>query len=875
MALFSKISDIIQKKPKEIPLISIIIPVYNTTKDDIKEAFDSLLNQTIGFEKLEIIFVNDKSTKTSGVDLIKEYKNKYSNVLLFNNKQKKYDGPTRNNGLKHATGKYVMFLDDDDKYLSNACEFLYNIIEAEDVDVVNGNFIDTNTNKKVNWENQNIIHYKTKIRTIDENPNLLGISPYLCTKIYRRSFLIENNLEFEEGLKISSDKIFNFKILFKANGIIFVNEPIVIYNRDTTNGFSKSLDYSYDKLKILIKVYTYCYELFEKELPEACHILLDDVNYITKYVLNTTLDRDEFKNFVEDSHVFFKEYVSNNKTRKNHKYHKIIKHIANNDYTNAYYEYIDFRNEKLIFKTNPIEKPRKDMYSKDFDDILVSVIIPVYNGERYLNSCLNSIHDQSLKNMEIICIDDNSTDNSLNILKQHSKIDKRMRVIHIKENHGVSATRNIGIKYAKGKYLTFVDCDDWLDSMALDTATKISQENNIDIFFFNRTLYTKKESKIENKNDTIYDYLKEYEDKLIKNTNIDLSVLFKNYSSATGKLYLTSFIKNNSIRFNPRRTYCDNLFSIITFLKAKNVKITVNSYYNQRIHEKTYDACRDNTMCDNISMLKDMLNIFRQVTPLYEAYHEKFYNYMMDILRKTLYKIDSQYMLEYFKSTQEFIGECIGKYHLDKDIIHSLNKNNLLYYTYIKESIDKPDKSRITIPISIVIYARNMLEKEIFEVIHNIAEQTFEFPLLRLVFIDNNSKITDTMNIKKYSKIFPNIEYIRTNRDYDETQLYNIIPNYITTPYVMFLNPELFYVNTAIKNMFRSIRKDNMNMISGIVEKSDTIYNTLLWTKLFKTKYLDDNVNFYEDKNHMINVEYNINDKKGIINTNIPIIKSE
>ena len=93
---------------------------------------------------------------------------------------------------------------------------------------------------------------------------------------------------------------------------------------------------------------------------------------------------------------------------------------------------------------------------------LVSVIVPVYNVERYLNRCLNSIISQTFKDIEIICVNDGSTDTSLKILKEYQKIDNRIIVIN-KENEGVSKSRNKGIEVAKGEYIVFVDSDDWIN----------------------------------------------------------------------------------------------------------------------------------------------------------------------------------------------------------------------------------------------------------------------------------------------------------------------------------------------------------------------------------------------------------------------------
>ena len=93
---------------------------------------------------------------------------------------------------------------------------------------------------------------------------------------------------------------------------------------------------------------------------------------------------------------------------------------------------------------------------------VISVIIPVYNAEKYLEKCLNSVIKQTLKDIEIICINDGSTDGSLNILQKYSEKDKRFIIIDQK-NSGQSVARNKGLSVAKGEFIGFVDSDDWID----------------------------------------------------------------------------------------------------------------------------------------------------------------------------------------------------------------------------------------------------------------------------------------------------------------------------------------------------------------------------------------------------------------------------
>lgn len=95
--------------------------------------------------------------------------------------------------------------------------------------------------------------------------------------------------------------------------------------------------------------------------------------------------------------------------------------------------------------------------------VKVSVIIPVYNAEKYLEKCLDSVINQTLKEIEIICIDDCSTDNSYSILKEYIKKDNRIVVFKNKTNHGAGYTRNVGLNFSKGEYIGFVDSDDYID----------------------------------------------------------------------------------------------------------------------------------------------------------------------------------------------------------------------------------------------------------------------------------------------------------------------------------------------------------------------------------------------------------------------------
>lgn len=113
----------------------------------------------------------------------------------------------------------------------------------------------------------------------------------------------------------------------------------------------------------------------------------------------------------------------------------------------------------------------------------VSIIVPIYNVERYLSFCLDSLRAQTLTNIEIICVNDGSTDKSLQIARAHATLDERIRIIN-KDNGGLSSARNAGIDVARGEYILFVDSDDFLERKACEKVTAAFSEYNADVVTF-------------------------------------------------------------------------------------------------------------------------------------------------------------------------------------------------------------------------------------------------------------------------------------------------------------------------------------------------------------------------------------------------------
>ena len=111
---------------------------------------------------------------------------------------------------------------------------------------------------------------------------------------------------------------------------------------------------------------------------------------------------------------------------------------------------------------------------------MISVIIPIYNSEKYLSKCISSVLEQTYKDLELILVDDGSTDNSLNICNDFAERDSRIVVVHQK-NAGVSAARNNGLKNAKGDFITFVDSDDYVENDWLELLFKAITEKNAEV----------------------------------------------------------------------------------------------------------------------------------------------------------------------------------------------------------------------------------------------------------------------------------------------------------------------------------------------------------------------------------------------------------
>ena len=281
----------------------------------------------------------------------------------------------------------------------------------------------------------------------------------------------------------------------------------------------------------------------------------------------------------------------------------------------------------------------------------VSVIIPIYNVEKYLSECLDSVVNQTYKNLEIILINDGSKDGSANICKEYAEKDSRIIFVD-QENIGVSKSRNKGIDMASGKYILFIDSDDYCEANMIEIAIKNYDANKL----------------------FIWGYTEVYKDKIvpIKYGKITIENLHQYINTTTigsscNKIFSVDILKNKKIRFEEKIYNCEDLLFVLTYLKyVKEIKYDATSLYHHRIGK-------------NIIMFFKKPNE-RNVTIL-KAY-EKILE-IPDLGNELIKKIKYEYIVTFYR-IRKFLPE---NFETDKDIL-ILSKKILLSSEYsLKEKI--------------------------------------------------------------------------------------------------------------------------------------------------------------------------------------------
>lgn len=261
--------------------ITVIMPAHNEGKY-IRESIESVISQTFGFERIQMILADDASTDDT-LSIMKEYEKKYSNVKVITFEEKTGSaGKPRNEAIKYAEGKYLMFIDADDLYEPDACEKMYNCIEEKHIDFVTANSIDMNEEKQ-KYDKPFIDFEKypsqyVEISSIEKD--VLPMTCSACFKIFNTEFVRKNNLKFLEGCP-AEDSYFSYSSLIAAKRCYYNSDIIYNYRRRySENNLSISTNFSFEYFEKINYAYNKIYEKFKEN---------GFVKYYKAYYLNSVM----------------------------------------------------------------------------------------------------------------------------------------------------------------------------------------------------------------------------------------------------------------------------------------------------------------------------------------------------------------------------------------------------------------------------------------------------------------------------------------------------------------------------------------------------------------------------------------------------------
>ncbi len=602
--------------------VSVIIPTYNRAPV-IKKSVESVLKQT--YADMEVIIVDDGSTDDTK-HVIREIQDKRIKYINY----KTNHGPSyaRNEGIRNATAEFIAFNDSDDIWNPLKLEKQMKILENKEIDMVFCQYSINNSKVELVPSNDDIL-IQTSKNYFDV---LLGANRIGTPTAIIKKEKINEVGGFNESLKSWEDWDFFLKIAKKGK-IFFLNEPLVeVYpSIDGVNFCS-----SYVKAKTILNILQQYWDSCEKKslfnpILQLLMELMDDMSYeeiITceKVLCSYNLFRnykEVFKSLKYDIQDWKGSAETYRKEAQDWKGSAETYRKEAQDWKGSAETY---RKEAQDWKESA-ETYRKavqdwkgsaEIYRKEIErKIKLSVIIPIYNSERYIAQCLESVLNQNLNELEIICVNDGSEDESLAIIQKYAQNDVRIRIID-KKNTGYGDTVNQGINASRGNYVSILESDDFYETDVLETIYQVAIDNDADVVKGNYNLF----------NDGETDYFKNLQWAVYNKItdSREMPCLFFTAPSIWSAIYKRSFLDYYNIRCLPTRgaAYQDTSFAFKVWVRASRVYLLDKPVINYRIDNSNSSS--------NIS--NQCLRIFNECAEMESYLRNINYNKLKAILLK-------------------------------------------------------------------------------------------------------------------------------------------------------------------------------------------------------------------------------------------------
>ena len=300
----------------------------------------------------------------------------------------------------------------------------------------------------------------------------------------------------------------------------------------------------------------------------------------------------------------------------------------------------------------------------------ISVIIPVYNNEQYLEDCIKSVLFQTYSNIEVILVNDGSTDGSPQICDCYAKKDKRIKVIHTPHS-GVSSARNIGIEKASGEYIAFIDSDDRVDSKSLENAHNIMVDTKADLVIWN---YYYVEGQDVKRNEDFPESGVYNDDELINSLIAStMCPLICEIKTPNGlllgmvytwnKMFRNSVLQDHVIRFDEELSFCEDVVFVCRYLKHTKVVTFIDecNYFYRVVEDNTTSRLKSNLTDNNNRLMTELQKVLPEMTELQKAAYTarkircisdiaKFYYFHKDNIKK-----DAIGFLSVIKENKEYV----------------------------------------------------------------------------------------------------------------------------------------------------------------------------------------------------------------------------